>query len=66
LDHNVFRDAGRPLKTSFSLAADFERAQEEAGFDYHLVKPIDPEKLQTVLETWASSLVLQKGRVNSK
>jgi PAS domain S-box-containing protein len=26
------------------------RRSEEAGFDYHLVKPIDPEKLQTVLE----------------
>jgi CheY-like chemotaxis protein len=26
------------------------RRSEEAGFDYHLVKPIDPEKLQSVLE----------------
>jgi PAS domain S-box-containing protein len=35
--------------TGYGQDADRQRA-EEAGFDYHLVKPIDPEKLQTVLE----------------
>jgi PAS domain S-box-containing protein len=35
--------------TGYGQDADRQRS-EEAGFDYHLVKPIDPEKLQTVLE----------------
>jgi len=35
--------------TGYGQDADRQRA-EEAGFDYHLVKPIDPEKLQAVLE----------------
>jgi PAS domain S-box-containing protein len=35
--------------TGYGQDADRKRS-EEAGFDYHLVKPIDPEKLQTVLE----------------
>jgi PAS domain S-box-containing protein len=36
--------------TGYGQDADRQRS-EEAGFDYHLVKPIDPEKLQMVLET---------------
>jgi PAS domain S-box-containing protein len=35
--------------TGYGQDADRQRS-EDAGFDYHLVKPIDPEKLQTVLE----------------
>jgi two-component system CheB/CheR fusion protein len=35
--------------TGYGQDTDRQRS-EEAGFDYHLVKPIDPEKLQTVLE----------------
>jgi two-component system CheB/CheR fusion protein len=35
--------------TGYGQDVDRQRS-EEAGFDYHLVKPIDPEKLQTVLE----------------
>jgi two-component system CheB/CheR fusion protein len=35
--------------TGYGQDADRQRS-EEAGFDYHLVKPIEPEKLQTVLE----------------
>jgi len=35
--------------TGYGQDADRQRS-EEAGFDYHLVKPIDPEKLQAVLE----------------
>jgi len=35
--------------TGYGQDADRQRS-EEAGFNYHLVKPIDPEKLQTVLE----------------
>jgi len=35
--------------TGYGQDADRQRS-EEAGFDYHLVKPIDPEKLQSVLE----------------
>jgi signal transduction histidine kinase/CheY-like chemotaxis protein len=35
--------------TGYGQDAD-RRRSEEAGFDYHLVKPIDPEKLQAVLE----------------
>jgi PAS domain S-box-containing protein len=35
--------------TGYGQDADRQRS-EKAGFDYHLVKPIDPEKLQTVLE----------------
>jgi signal transduction histidine kinase/CheY-like chemotaxis protein len=35
--------------TGYGQDADRQRSKE-AGFDYHLVKPIDPEKLQTVLE----------------
>jgi len=35
--------------TGYGQDADRQRS-EEAGFDYHLVKPIDPEKLQTVLD----------------
>src|SRR5262245_41926591 len=38
--------------TGYGQDADRQRS-EEAGFDYHLVKPIDPEKLQTVLELLA-------------
>jgi CheY-like chemotaxis protein len=35
--------------TGYGQDTDRQRS-EEAGFDYHLVKPIDPENLQTVLE----------------
>jgi len=35
--------------TGYGQDSDRQRS-EEAGFDHHLVKPIDPEKLQTVLE----------------
>jgi len=35
--------------TGYGQDADRQRS-EEAGFNYHLVKPIDPEKLQKVLE----------------
>jgi CheY-like chemotaxis protein len=35
--------------TGYGQDSDRQRS-EEAGFDYHLVKPIDPEKLQAVLE----------------
>jgi PAS domain S-box-containing protein len=35
--------------TGYGQDADRQRS-EEAGFDYHLVKPIDPEKLEEVLE----------------
>jgi two-component system CheB/CheR fusion protein len=35
--------------TGYGQDAD-RRRSEEAGFDHHMVKPIDPEKLQKVLE----------------
>src|SRR5262245_51134002 len=43
------RDTPLIAATGYGQDADRQRS-EEAGFDYHLVKPIDPEKLQTVLE----------------
>jgi len=33
---------------------DFDRQRsKEAGIDLHLVKPVNPKKLQKLLETWA-------------
>jgi CheY-like chemotaxis protein len=43
--------------TAFARAEDRERALA-AGFDYHLPKPIDPEKLITVL----AQLIQDSGR----
>ncbi len=43
------KDARLIAATGYGQDTDRQRS-EEAGFDYHLVKPIDPEKLQTVLE----------------
>jgi CheY-like chemotaxis protein len=34
--------------TGYGQPADLRRA-EEAGFDHHFVKPVDPEKLRAVL-----------------
>jgi CheY-like chemotaxis protein len=31
--------------------ADDRRRSKEAGFDYHLVKPVDPAALERLLET---------------
>ncbi|MEK6336400.1 MAG: ATP-binding protein [Acidobacteriota bacterium] len=38
--------------TGYGQDADRQRSQE-AGIDLHLVKPVDPKKLQEVLETWS-------------
>jgi PAS domain S-box-containing protein len=38
--------------TGYGQDADRQRSKE-AGIDLHLVKPVDPKKLQDVLETWA-------------
>lgn len=38
--------------TGYGQESDRQRSQE-AGFDYHLVKPVDPQKLQNLLETLA-------------
>ena len=47
--HPQTKDVWVIAMTGYGQDADRQRA-EEAGFDYHLVKPIDPEKLQAVLE----------------
>jgi PAS domain S-box-containing protein len=38
--------------TGYGQDSDRQRS-EEAGIDLHLVKPVDPKKLQDLLETWA-------------
>jgi two-component system CheB/CheR fusion protein len=38
--------------TGYGQDADRQRSKE-AGIDLHLVKPVDPKRLQDVLETWA-------------
>ncbi len=38
--------------TGYGQDSDRQRS-EEAGMDLHLVKPVDPRKLQDLLETWA-------------
>lgn len=38
--------------TGYGQDSDRKRS-EEAGIDLHLVKPVDPKKLQDLLETWA-------------
>ncbi len=38
--------------TGYGQDADRQHSTE-AGIDLHLVKPVDPKKLQDVLETWA-------------
>ena len=37
--------------TGYGQDADRQRSIE-AGIDLHLVKPVDPKKLQELLETW--------------
>ena len=39
--------------TGYGQDSDRQRSQE-AGFDHHLVKPVDPQKLQDLLATQAS------------
>ncbi|HYG63832.1 MAG TPA: response regulator, partial [Thermoanaerobaculia bacterium] len=39
--------------TGYGRDSDRRRA-EEAGFDLHLVKPVEPEQLQRLLETWSA------------
>ena len=39
--------------TGWGQAQDRERAQE-AGFDHHLVKPVDPDALATLLASEAA------------
>jgi CheY-like chemotaxis protein len=38
--------------TGYGLESDRQRSRE-AGFDYHMVKPVDPERLQEVLSALA-------------
>jgi CheY-like chemotaxis protein len=38
--------------TGYGQDSDYQRTQE-AGFDHHLVKPADPQKLQDLLATLA-------------
>jgi PAS domain S-box-containing protein len=45
--------------TGYGQDADRQRSQE-AGIDLHLVKPVDPKKLQDVLETWAKQTCSRK------
>ena len=40
--------------TGYGLAEDRQRSKE-AGFDYHLVKPVDPLKLQQLLTEFSRS-----------
>jgi CheY-like chemotaxis protein len=46
-----------PLLIAFSGYGEPEHVQRsyEAGFDYHLVKPVKPSGLQTILEEYADS-----------
>ena len=39
--------------TGFGTEQDVQRSKE-AGFDFHLVKPINFQELQTILEEWAA------------
>ena len=48
--------------TGYGRASDVKQTQS-AGFDYHLVKPVDYEKLQAVLATRAAKTGL-RGSVN--
>lgn len=41
--------------TGYGRQSDVEQTQS-AGFDHHLVKPVDYEKLQAMLATWSSTI----------
>jgi PAS domain S-box-containing protein len=47
-EHEAFKATPLIAMTGYGQDADKERSKQ-AGFDYHLVKPIEPEKLQTLL-----------------
>ena len=46
--------------TGYGQASDRQRS-EEAGIDLHLVKPVDPKKLQDLLETWSKQPRSRRG-----
>jgi CheY-like chemotaxis protein/two-component sensor histidine kinase len=51
--HTEMRTIVRVALTGYGQESD-RRRSEGAGFNYHMVKPVDPQKLQDLLETVAS------------
>lgn len=53
--HPQTERVGLIAMTGYGQNSDRQRSRE-AGIDLHLVKPVDPQKLQGLLETWAKQL----------
>lgn len=52
--HQVTAHALLVAVTGYGSDADRQRARE-AGFDYHVTKPADPELLEAILERWVEA-----------